>query len=375
MGLKLAAGGELVVGAGVHATSANVDVQIRKGAGKEAKLRRAGHLTMDDRNGLQKNGKDCRFSDNRELRSELALPIKAPRVDAEEMRDIPQQSGGERTDMDRALDPSRPPSQLLLALEVRGVWEFQAFLAAYPLLRRAPRGDGHPVLVLPGLAASDVSTRPLRTYLRAQGYAAHGWKQGPNHGPRSGVEAGIDARLAELAQRYDRKVSLIGWSLGGVFAREAARRSSGQVRQVITLGSPFANEPKASNAWRLYEVLSGHRVDDWPGREAMKLPPPVPSTAIYTRSDGIVAWQGCREQESATTENIEVEGSHSGLGYNPMALYAIADRLALPEGEWRPFDRSGLRSLLYSDPHRRDADSEAALRAGPIAAQFGRHIA
>ena len=90
MGLKLATGGELVLGAGVHAliTSANVDVQIRKGAGKEAKLRRTGHLTMDDRNGLQKNGKDCRFSDNRELRSELALPIKAPRVDAEEMRDI-----------------------------------------------------------------------------------------------------------------------------------------------------------------------------------------------------------------------------------------------------------------------------------------------
>jgi hypothetical protein len=98
--------------------------------------------------------------------------------------------------MDRALDPSRPPSRLLLALEVRGIWELQAFFAAYPLLRRAPRGDGHPVLVLPGLAASDVSTRPLRTYLRAQGYSTHGWKQGPNHGPRSGVEAGIDARLA-----------------------------------------------------------------------------------------------------------------------------------------------------------------------------------
>src|ERR1700746_2415745 len=100
--------------------------------------------------------------------------------------------------MDMALDPSRPPSRLLLALEVRGIWELQAFFAAYPLLRRAPRGDGHPVLVLPGLAASDVSTRPLRTYLAAQGYAAHGWKQGPNRGPRSGVEAGIDARLAEV---------------------------------------------------------------------------------------------------------------------------------------------------------------------------------
>jgi pimeloyl-ACP methyl ester carboxylesterase len=277
--------------------------------------------------------------------------------------------------MDRALDPSRPPSRLLLALEVRGIWEFQAFFAAYPLLLRAPRGDGHPVLALPGLAASDVSTRPLRTYLAAQGYAAHGWKQGSNHGPRLGVEAGIDARLAELAQRYNRKVSLIGWSLGGVFAREAARRSSNLVRQVITLGSPFANEPKASNAWRLYEVLSGRQVDDWPDREAMKLPPPVPSTAIYTRSDGIVAWQGCREQESATTENIEVEGSHSGLGYNPAGMYAIADRLALPEGGWRPFDRNGLRSLLYSDPHRRGGDSEAATQADPIPAQSGRHIA
>src|ERR1700746_2055440 len=149
--------------------------------------------------------------------------------------------------MDMALDPSRPPSRLLLALEVRAIWELQAFFAAYPLLRRAPRGDGHPVLVLPGLAASDVSTRPLRTYLSAQGYAAHGWKQGPNNGPRSGVEAAIDARLAELAQRYSRKVSLIGWSLGGVFAREAARRSSDRVRQVITLGRPFAHQAKAGN--------------------------------------------------------------------------------------------------------------------------------
>jgi pimeloyl-ACP methyl ester carboxylesterase len=269
--------------------------------------------------------------------------------------------------MDTAVNRSSPPSRLLLALEVRGILELQAFFAAYPLLRYAPRGDGHPVLVLPGLSASDISTRPLRSYLKAQGYAAHGWKLGLNHGPREGVEAGIDARLAELVGRYERKVSLIGWSLGGVFAREAARRAPELVRQVITLGSPFANEPKASNAWRLYEILSGRRVDDWPGRETMKLPPPVPSTAIYTRTDGIVAWQGCREQESPTTQNIEVEGSHSGLGHNPAVLYAIADRLALPEGEWSPFDRGGLRGMLYPDPHRSDTDCEAALRAGPVA--------
>ncbi|EKS31957.1 esterase/lipase family protein [Afipia clevelandensis] len=266
--------------------------------------------------------------------------------------------------MGTAASSSHPPSQLLLALELRGLWELQAFFTAYPLLRYAPRGDGHPVLVLPGLAASDVSTRPLRSYLKAQGYAAHGWKLGPNHGPRPGVEDGIDARLAELSDRYGRKVSLIGWSLGGVFAREASRRAADRVRQVITLGSPFANEPKASNAWQLYEALSGRRVEDWPGREAMKLPPPVPSTAIYTRSDGIVAWQGCREQQSDTTQNIEVEGSHSGLGFNPAVLYAIADRLALAEDKWLPFDRSGLRSMVYPDPHRNDSEWEAALRTG-----------
>lgn len=251
---------------------------------------------------------------------------------------------------------TQPPSRLLLALEARGIGEFHAFLSLYPLLRLAARGDGHPVLVLPGLSASDTSTRPLRTYLKDQGYAAHGWKLGPNRGPRPGVEAALDARLAELAQRHRRKVSLIGWSLGGVFAREMARRAPDLVRQVITLGSPFASEPKASNAWRLYETLSERKVDDWPERDIMRRPPPVPSTAIYSRSDGIVAWQGCLEQDATTAENIEVRGSHCGLGHNPAVVYAIADRLAQPEGEWEPFDRRGLRGLLYPDPRRGDGD-------------------
>ena len=93
--------------------------------------------------------------------------------------------------MDTVIDRLGAPSRQLLWLELRGIWELHAFFAAYPLLRRAPRGDGHPVLVLPGLAASDTSTRPLRAYLTEQGYAAHGWKQGRNQGPRPGVEAGI----------------------------------------------------------------------------------------------------------------------------------------------------------------------------------------
>lgn len=268
--------------------------------------------------------------------------------------------------MSTATDPSAPPSRELLLLEVRAIWELTAFFAAYPLLRLAPRGDGHPVLVLPGLAASDTSTRPLRTFLKDQGYHAHGWKLGANHGPRPGAEAKMQARLAELAERHQRKVSLIGWSLGGVFAREMARRAPEQVRSVITLGSPFAGAPKASNAWKLYERASGRNASDWPERERMRTPPPVPSTAIFSRSDGIVAWQGCLEQEGPTSENIEVEGSHCGLGHNPAVLYAIADRLAQSEGAWRPFDRNGIKGLIYPDP-RRDAAATAARRASRAA--------
>ncbi|WP_415660766.1 esterase/lipase family protein [Roseateles sp.] len=249
-------------------------------------------------------------------------------------------------------DPSLPPSRRLLMLEARAVAELSAFFAMAPLLRRAPAGDGHPVLVLPGLAASDRSTLPLRAFLRDRGYQAHGWKLGNNFGLRPGVEEQLDARLAELHERHGQPVSLVGWSLGGIFAREMARRAPQRVRGVITLGSPFGGAPRASNAWRLYEAVSGHSVDDWPHREDAKRPPPVPATAIFSRSDGIVAWQGCLEREGPTSENIEVEGSHCGLGHNPAVLYAIADRLAQPPGQWRPFDRSGLRGRLYPDPHR-----------------------
>ncbi len=253
-----------------------------------------------------------------------------------------------------ATDPSAPPSRELLMLEVRAIWELSAFFMMIPLLRLAPRGDGHPVLVLPGLAASDTSTRVLRAFLKDRGYSAHGWTLGPNHGPRPGAEAKMQERLDALVKRHRQKVSLIGWSLGGVFAREMARRAPDHVRSVITLASPFAGAPKASNAWQLFERVSERKVDDWAHRERMRLPPPVPSTAIFSRSDGIVAWQGCLEQEGPMSENIEVEGSHCGLGHNPAVLYAIADRLAQPDGQWRPFERSGIKGLIYRDP-RRDA--------------------
>jgi pimeloyl-ACP methyl ester carboxylesterase len=247
-----------------------------------------------------------------------------------------------------------PPSKRLLLLEGRAIHELGAFLASVPLLSLASRGDGHPVLVFPGLVASDVSTRPLRAFLSNQGYAVSGWGQGRNYGLRDGVADGMVSLLGDLAQRSGRKVSLIGWSLGGVYARQLAKLRPDDVRAVITLGSPFAGHPRSTNAWRVYEFASGKRAGD--GEPdfggALAEPPPVPTTAIFSRSDGICAWRGCIERPGALTENIEVRGSHCGLGHNPAAVYAVADRLAQPEGQWTKFHRNGWRTLLYPDPAR-----------------------
>ena len=248
----------------------------------------------------------------------------------------------------------RPPSRTLMFLEGRAIHEFGAFLGALPLLSLAPRGDGHSVLVLPGLVASDASTRALRGFLTSKGYAVSGWRQGRNYGLREGVQHAMVDLVQELNETHGRKISLVGWSLGGLYARQLAKMMPERVRQVITLGSPFAGDPRSTNAWRVYEWASGRRsdeVDPQFGGE-LAVPPPVPTTAIFSRTDGVCAWQGCMEKSSAQTESIEVESSHCGMGHHPAVVYAVADRLAQKEGQWRPFDRSGWRSLAYPDPHR-----------------------
>jgi pimeloyl-ACP methyl ester carboxylesterase len=248
----------------------------------------------------------------------------------------------------------KPPSKTLMFLEGRAIHEFGAFLGALPLLSLAPRGDGHPVLVLPGLVASDTSTRPLRSFLQGRGYAVSGWRQGRNLGLRDGVQDSMVDLLRELNDTHGRKVSLVGWSLGGIYARQLAKMMPDRVRGVITLGSPFAAGPKTTNAWRVYEMASGQRADHADPRFGGSLAeaPPVPTTAIFSRTDGICAWQGCMEKTSATSESIEVESSHCGMGHHPAVVYAVADRLAQPEGEWAPFDRSGWRSVVYPNPNR-----------------------
>ena len=247
----------------------------------------------------------------------------------------------------------QPPSAWLLTLELRAFWEFGALLPAWPLLARAPRGDGHAVMVFPGLSANDASTIPLRKYLQSLHYSPWGWEQGFNFGPRAGVLDEAKSKLVRTFKSTGRKVSLIGWSLGGVYARELAKELPDMVRGVITLGTPFAGSHKATNAWRVYRLTSGRNIEREAANYDLPTAPPVPTTSIYSRTDGVVAWQASIQTSGLAnplTENIEVLASHIGLGVNPSVWWAVANRLAQPEGQWRPFasqEKGRLRGLIY----------------------------
>ena len=239
------------------------------------------------------------------------------------------------------------PAPWLLLLEGRAPWEYAAMLAALPWLKRLPAGDGHPVIVFPGLGAADMTTAPLRGLLESLGYSAYPWKQGFNFGPRHGVLDAVRQLVRRTADRHGTKVSLVGWSLGGVYAREMAKELPELARCVITLGTPFTGHPRATNAWRFYQMVSGQDVHDPALIEQIRGLPTVPTTSIYSKTDGIVAWQCSINEAAAHAENIEVHASHIGMGMNPLALYAIADRLQQDPEHWKPFDVRGARRWFY----------------------------
>jgi pimeloyl-ACP methyl ester carboxylesterase len=244
----------------------------------------------------------------------------------------------------------RAPGLGLLLAEARGILEFNASLLLSPLLMRAPRGDGHPVLALPGFLASDLSMVPLRRYLGELGYDTHAWRMGRNTGGINRMRGALLDRLKEIHAASGRKVSIVGWSLGGVCARDLALRAPEMVRYVVALASPFASDVRATNATWLYEALSGEAVGGDPQYLAeIAGDLPVPTSSIYSRADGVVNWHTCRVRPSDTAENIEVRlASHVGIGVNPAALWAIADRLAQPEGQFHQFDRSGPFAIAYA---------------------------
>ncbi len=252
-------------------------------------------------------------------------------------------------------DSARPPAtRLRLAEWPRTSREYSAALLSGDLVDRWPHGDGHPVLVLPGFLAGENSTRYLRRVLQRLGYAAYDWELGRNYGLRRDMEQTFEQTLQRLAAEHGRRVSLIGWSAGGILAREIARRSPGQTRMVITLGSPFRGNHKATHAWRLYSMVNrGPELEEAmseASRRAREEPLTVPTTCLYSRRDGIVAWECCTSLPAPMTENVEVNSSHLGYGHNLETLYVIADRLAQPEGRWTPLEDGPARKRTRETP-------------------------
>lgn len=248
--------------------------------------------------------------------------------------------------------PHRPPARALALLEgSRATAELAVFRTRKQTwLRDAARGDGHGVLVLPGFTASDTSTGALRSFLHEQNFRPHRWKLGVNLGPTRRVVEGVEERVRALSEA-EGPISVIGWSLGGIYAREIARRAPEHVRQVITLGTPFRIENR-SQTWAsgLYERLSRWHVEEEVIGQAYLPPPPVPSSSIYSRTDGIVSWIACLDPEGGPHENIEVRSSHCGLGHSLASAWAIADRLAQAPGEWAPFSPPPRIQRWYPKP-------------------------
>jgi pimeloyl-ACP methyl ester carboxylesterase len=228
----------------------------------------------------------------------------------------------------------RPPPRIGLVREPLGMLELPRLLLNGPSLAAQPRGNGEPVVVLPGFGASDTSTFVLRSYLGLLGYEARGWGLGRNTGDVRGFVPRVIALTARLAEKCGAPVRLIGWSLGGVIARETARERPDLVARVVTLGSPVVGGPKYTLVADTYR-RQGFDLDaiEAAVAERNRIPIRVPVTAIYSRYDGVVAWRACVDESSASAEHVEVTTTHLGLGFAADVYRIIAQRLARGDGE------------------------------------------
>ena len=251
------------------------------------------------------------------------------------------------------------PSALSSMLEVRGLFEMASLPYFLPALMQAPHGDGHPVLLLPGFMGSESSLIALELFLRSRGYQVQTWGLGRNVGFRPGHASALEQKMRYLHHETGRKLSLVGWSLGGVFALYGAHQASECVRSVITLGSPLTVDASGTAVPPLLRAL--YRLVAHPmGSAAHSMQPraktlregrrlPVPMSCLYSLSDGVVPPQEATiDGDPALHENIRVWGSHLGLGFNPLVLQIVADRLAQPEGQWQPYVPSGVLGALHS---------------------------
>ena len=237
--------------------------------------------------------------------------------------------------------PISSPSFALLGIEP---WRAAMEFVSHKLMRShaAPTGDGHPVIIFPGLASDGHAVAPLRAHCEALGYTAFDWGRGFNTGPKGDIDqwlAGLALDVSARIDEFEQPATLIGWSLGGIYARELGKLLAPKVRQVITIGTPFNAEADHTNVGWLFRLLSGSSPHIDPATShRLRNPPPVPTTSIYSRTDGIVAWQTCRHDvHSATVQDIEIDGSHIGMGWNPAVLRVVGDRLAQKPESWKPY--------------------------------------
>jgi pimeloyl-ACP methyl ester carboxylesterase len=249
-----------------------------------------------------------------------------------------------------------PPSLLYTAIEYRALLEMALLPSSLPLLLTAPRGDGHPVLLIPGFVGDAGSMLGLKLYLRTRGYEVDDWGLGRNVGFQRKHVRALEQKLRFMHHTSGRRVSIVGWSLGGVFAMFAAHQAPECVRSVVTLGSPVSTDPQRSDSPAIVKAL--YRLVAHPmgpvahsahvDARVMRQPPPVPVSCLYSETDGVVPpHEATIDGDPARHENIPVPGSHVGLGFNALVLWIVAERLAQPEGAWRPFDPKGLPGQLY----------------------------
>ncbi len=237
-------------------------------------------------------------------------------------------------------------------LEWRALFEMATLPLSLPWLMNTPRGDGHPVLLLPGFMADEGTLAPLRIFVGSRGYDVQSWGFGRNVGFRSQHARALEQKIRHLHHVSGQRVSLVGWSLGGVFALYGAHQAPECVRNVITLGSPVSVDAQGSQSPPLVKAL--YRLIAHPlGPDAHSMQPrakklrerkvlPVPMSCLYSVSDGVVPPQEATiHGNPALHENIRVFGSHTGLGFNPMVMAILADRLAQPAGQWQPFSPTG----------------------------------
>lgn len=225
---------------------------------------------------------------------------------------------------------ARRPSRLATFLELRAPLDWATIVLRAPALLRAPRGDGRPVMLLPGYGTDESSMRPLGRYLRYLGYDVYDWGQGRNKGDVDGYVQQMGKRVEEIsAERDGDPVTLIGWSLGGVIARETARLFEPQVREVITLGTPIIGGPKYTAVGDRFAQSAGLDLDEFEhevhSRNSIGITQPV--TSIYSKLDGVVGWRASIDVYNEQARNIEVLSSHFGIGANGKVWRLIANIL------------------------------------------------